>query len=146
MQLRVQRAHAASHSISGFDLSQDLGFAHDHGIKAGGYAKDMTHGLALAVFIEMACQQIGISLKVFAQKSAEVEVGSAYVDDQLHPVAGGKNHSLFHPGKLHQARRGVGEARLRYGQPLPHLHGGALVVHADENKGHGPRNLCVPLR
>jgi hypothetical protein len=53
VELRPHRSHRAGRGIGFLDLAKNLGLADDHGVQAGGHAKNMTDGFIFAKFVEM---------------------------------------------------------------------------------------------
>ena len=77
--------------------------------------------------------------------------------EQLHAVAGGKNHGLTYAGLTDERARRIGQALVRNGQPFAHRNRCRGVVDAHQKKGafrriaskgthrgvHGALNLCT---
>ena len=73
-------------------LAQDLGFAHHHGVQAGGHPEDVAHRLRSLVHVEGRRQVVRGDLRVAERKVAD-QASPACLRrrdaEHLHPVAGG---------------------------------------------------------
>ena len=136
IELRVHRAHCARRGIGLFHLSQNLRLTHHHRIQTGSHAEQMTHGIALAVFIKVSFVVGGIQLKVVAQKSTQVDRAIFRLGEHFHPVASGENDPLFHPRMPRQPPHGIRQMSFGDCQALAHFDRRGLVVHPDELKLH----------
>ncbi len=134
-------------------LPQDLGFAGDHGVEAGGDAEDVGDGVGAVADVAAGGEveggpdafglAVGGRLREAAPQLAElvhdggegaVEAGGGGVD--LHAVAGGEHHGLadFAPAQepLRQTR-----ARLRvHREPVQGLYRGTAMRDADYQEVH----------
>ena len=145
IELRVDRANSARRSIRFLDLTQNLRLAHNHRIKACGDPEDMTHSVALVMFIQILAIGFGIEAVKLAQEAVHIGGAIRSSSQHFHPVAGGNDHAFLDTGIGRQALYRFRQARLGDGKPLAHFDRCGLVVHADDDEVH-ERNLCVRLK
>ena len=142
------RPASLRHGVRGFELPQDLRFAHHHGIQAGRHAEQVMDGLAALAIVEMPRHRRGARGFPVAQKRADdfprvIAVGRRYGD--LHAVAGGKDQRFLHAVARLKVRQRLRQRFLAEGEPLPHFHGRRLVAHAGNQELHG-LNRMAPSR
>ena len=145
VQVAADRPRGARRQVTALYLAQDLGLANHHGVETAGHAEEMAHGILLPVLINMRRQQLGIDVEIVADKVQQVGRVRLLAGEQLDPVAGGENHSLQHPRRLHQGARRLLQLLRPNGQPLAQLDGRGLVVQPQQDDIHGAVNLCTEL-
>ena len=87
----------------------------------------------------------GLNAEIVADEVHQVGRVRRQAGEQLHPVAGGENHALQHPWRLHQRARRLLQLLRPNGQPLAQLDGRGLVVQPQQDNIHGAVNLCTEL-
>ena len=141
IELGPDGAHRARRCVGFFYLSQNLGLAHNHRVKAGGHAEDVPNRILFTIFVEMLFEFGGIKLEIVFKKSAEIRGAVLNVGDQFHSIAGGDDHALIDAWMLRQPFARFGQTRLRNCETLPDLDGCAFVVESDELESHEVTNL-----
>ena len=108
-------ADRASRGISFLYLAEDLRLAKYHGIEACGHTKYVSNRILLMIFVEMTLKLVEIDLEIITEESPQVPAPVFQVRDQLHPVAGSENHSLFNTRVLHELPARLRQTPFRYG-------------------------------
>jgi hypothetical protein len=87
----MDSSHRARRGIRLFYLPQNLWLAHHHGIQAGGHAKQMSYGFALAVLVKMWLVLRWVELKIIPQESAQVGAPVLSLSQHLDAIAGAQD-------------------------------------------------------
>jgi len=110
VQLGMNSAHGAGQRVGFLHLSQDLWFAHYHGIQARSNAEDVADGIIGAEFVKVLIEIGRVHLKVIADEATQVSAAVFGFGQQFHPIAGAQDHALFNAGMLNQLLAGLGQA------------------------------------
>ena len=134
---RPQRAERGRGAIRVFDLSQDLGFAHDQGIEAGGDAEHVSDRIPVGMGVQMGFKQPERQALLLGQKGFDVAAGLWRIVGPGHdfdPVAGRDDRAFLDAGRLDQAGQGVVQHAVAEGQFLAHLDRRRMVVEANDHQ------------
>ena len=115
-------------AVGVLQLTQDLGFAQDHGIQAGGHGKQMAHGFQVLMNVDVRPEFVGFRAArpgpAFQHLAGHVARARG---QQFHAITGGKNHGLAH-------RPGTGQGPMLLvtvvyqGEALAHIHARRAVI------------------
>ncbi len=144
--LAADGARGASDGEGFLDLAENLRFADDHRVQAGGDTKEMADGVLVAMLIDVRGEQAGVKFKVAVKERRQVRVRRFERGENLDAVTGGDNHALGDAGSGGEGAGGLGQVIAGDGDAFAELNGRGLVVDADDRKGHWAPNLWTWLK
>jgi hypothetical protein len=122
-------------------LAQNLRLAHHHGIQAGRHPEQVPHRLVVLIAVEVRFQHRSVQAEALGEEARQFRLQAVVGHQQLHAVAGGKDHGLGHARLGQQRQRGLRQLRRPDRQPLAQLDGRRSVVEACDQKSHFKPNL-----
>ena len=131
--------------VAALHLAEDLRLTNDHGVEAAGDAEEVPHRFLLPVLVEVRAEDLRVDVEIAAKKLGQVRCIERLAGEQLHPVAGGKDHPFQHARGLGERAGGLHQFLRTDGQPLAQLDGRGFVIEAQQHDIHGAVNLCTEL-
>ncbi len=139
-QTAQQAVHAAGLRgalVGAFHLTENLRFAEDHGIQAGGHAQDVAHRVGVLQVIEIGPQRTFIQVMKAAQP---VDHGPALVllaaHVQFGAVAGGEDGGLLDARQPGQLAQGLLHPLRGEHHAFAEFHRGSAMIDAERDQGH----------
>ena len=132
-------------TVGFLDLSQNLRFAHDQGVEAGGDPEQVADRLLVTVQVEATVHLLRGEVPVPKDEALQLLDGGRIVRglrQHFDPVAGGQVDDAVDLRDVDQLPIGVEALLAGQGKPFPDVQGGCFVVHSDEDEIHGFTGSC----
>jgi len=139
VQPAAERAALFGGSVGGFELSQNLGLAHHHGIQAGGHAEQMMDGVAAFVPVEMRADALRADALLIGEEGIDdgLRVGPVVGGEgDFDAIAGGEDDGFSDSLAGLQIGQSGRQCFRPEGQALAHLNGRRFVTHAGDVQLH----------
>ena len=128
-----------------FYLTEDLGFAEDHGVETGRDAEEMADRVLIQMGVDVRGQHRWIESELAMQEACDVGLRRFDGGKNLHAVAGGEDHAFGYSRLGRECAQGLGQLVARDRDALAELDWRCFVIDSDEGERHGAPNLWTWL-